>query len=441
MLLKLRYYFRLTLAFISKFKGIFLIGILFGILVFFFINFISPKFFNKKTQKIGYTGRFHTEDLPNEILELISNGLTKINKNGEVEPDIAASWSTPDKGKTWIFTLKDDITWQDEQKLTSADLNYNFSDVKIEKPDDKTIIFELNDEYSPFPAVVAKPVFRQGLLGTGDWKVNKISVAGGYVQELIITNTSGDKKIFKFYPNEERTKLAFKLGQVDVIENTFDPHPFENWSTAKIEQIVKQDAVVTLFFNTQDETLSDKSIRQALTYAINKKSFNAPRALSPVNSSSWAYNPQVKGYDYDQERAKELLDDLPDQVKNNLNIRLVTTPVLLPVAESISKMWQDVGINSNVLVSSVVPNDFQVFLAILDIPDDPDQYSIWHSTQTASNISKYQNPRIDKLLEDGRVELDLENRRKIYLDFQRFLLEDVPAAFLYNPPVYKITRK
>ena len=47
-----------------------------------------------------------------------------------------------------------------------------------------------------------------------------------------------------------------------------------------------------------------------------------------------------------------------------------------------------------------------------------------HSNQTATNISNYQNPRIDKLLEDGRAELTLVERSKIYLDFQRFLLED-----------------
>jgi len=44
-------------------------------------------------------------------------------------------------------------------------------------------------------------------------------------------------------------------------------------------------------------------------------------------------------------------------------------------------------------------------------------------------------------LEDGRIELDTEVRKKIYFDFQRFLLEDAPAAFLVNPVSYTVTRK
>ncbi|MCS7092795.1 MAG: peptide-binding protein, partial [Patescibacteria group bacterium] len=78
--------------------------------------------------------------------------------------------------------------------------------------------------------------------------------------------------------------------------------------------------------------------------------------------------------------------------------------------------------------------------AIYDIPLDPDQYSLWHSMQTESNISKYANPRIDKLLEDGRVTIDIQERKKIYLDFQRFLLEDAPCVFLYHPEYYSIVR-
>ena len=92
-------------------------------------------------------------------------------------------------------------------------------------------------------------------------------------------------------------------------------------------------------------------------------------------------------------------------------------------------------------VSSVTPTEYDAFLVIFDIPPDPDQYTLWHSTQAGSNISRYKNPRIDKLLEDGRLNLDTEARKKIYLDFQRFLLEDAPAAFLFHPTWYTISRK
>ena len=71
-------------------------------------------------------------------------------------------------------------------------------------------------------------------------------------------------------------------------------------------------------------------------------------------------------------------------------------------------------------------------MATVDIPKDPDQYSLWHSTQATTNISKYKNPRIDKLLE---IELSLiKIQGKNIFRFSKILVEDVPAIFLYHPP-------
>lgn len=439
-MLSFRYFIRLTDAFFSRFKGILFVGALLGILIFLFAQVLSPLFL-KKTERIGIPGRYRSDNLPTFILEEVSSGLTKINENGIVEPALAENWESPDKGKTWIFHLRDNIFWQDGKPVTSKAIKYEFNDVEIETPDNKTIVFKLQDPFSPFPSVVSRPTFKKGLLGTGEWKVTKLTVTGGYVQKLVITDKKKNKKIYKFYPTEERAKLAYKLGYVDRLINIFDPKPFDTWQTAKVEKQINTGQVVSIFFNTKDPLLSEKGVRQALNYAIDKKAFEGKRAISPISPNSWVYNPQSKSYDYNPKRAKELLNDLPKQMRENLEIKLVTTPVLLPVAEKIANYWEKIGVRTVLQVTSVIPEDYQAFLAVFDIPKDPDQYSFWHSTYSTINISKYQNPRIDKLLEDGRVELNLEERRKIYLDFQRFLVEDSPAAFLFHPPSYTIIRK
>jgi peptide/nickel transport system substrate-binding protein len=210
----------------------------------------------------------------------------------------------------------------------------------------------------------------------------------------------------------------------------------------KVTKTTNTGEYVAVFFDTQDKTLSDKNLRQALSYAINKDALGGERAISPISVDSWAYNSQVKPYDYDSVKAKQMIDDYKKSAKvDSLSISLTTPPILLAQAESVAKDWQAVGVNVNLQVISNVPTDYQAFMAIFDIPDDPDQYSIWHSTQTATNITHYQNPRIDKLLEDGRSTINIEDRKKIYLDFQRFLVEDSPAAFLYYPTTYTISRK
>ena len=440
-MLTLRYLVRLLAAFLARFKGIFLISIALGIISFMVLQLLGPTLFSRSTKKIGITGRYRTDNLPNFIIGEVGDGLTKLDESGVVEPSLASSWETPDKGKTWYFHLRDDIYWQDGKEVTSDTIGYDFSDVEIELPDEKTVVFKLQNAFSPFPTVLSKPTFKKGLLGTGAWRVKNITVAGGYVQELILTNKEEGKIIYRFYPTEERAKLAYKLGQIDTLINIYDPIPLDTWKTVNAVKGSNSNQVISIFFNVQDKYLSDKTLRQALVYAIDKESFDGERAYGPLPPTSWAYNPQVKTYGYDKLRAKELIENLDEEQIKDLEIKLVTTPILLPTAERIAKYWEAIGVKTVLQVSSGIPADYQALLAVFEIPKDPDQYSIWHSTQTATNISNYQNPRIDKLLEDGREELTMVERSKIYLDFQRFLVEDSPAAFLYHPTSYTINRK
>ena len=440
-MLTIRYFIRLLAAFIVRFRAIILLGAFLGGIAFLALRILGPSLLTRNTERVGMVGRYRTENLPGSVLNLIGNGLTKIKEDGTVAPDLASSWESPDGGQTWVFKLKDNIFWQDGKRVTSTSINYQFSDAQIERPDEKTLVFKLESAFAPFPYVVSKPTFSKGLLGTGEWRVTKATVSAGFIQRLVLVDKDGNRKIIKFYPTEERAKLGFKLGEIDILESIFNPEPFNEWGVVEVEKEVGNSRYVAVFFNTQDKLLGEKSFRQALAYAIKKDGFDGPRAVSPISPNSWAFNPQVKPYHYDSARAKELIDDLADELKENLTVSIVTTPALLSVAEAIAKDWAEVGVTGNVQVSSGIPAEYQTLLAIFDVGEDPDQYSIWHSTQTSTNISRYQTPRIDKLLEDGRVELNIEERKKIYLDFQRFLVEDSPAAFLYHPTNYTIKRK
>jgi peptide/nickel transport system substrate-binding protein len=402
-MLNLRYIIRLIIAFFSRFKTLILISVCIGVAFFFFLKFLIPSLTESKTLRIGMAGRFTLSTLPNSILSMIGDGLTKLDSSGIVEPSLASSWETPDKGKTWIFTLKDNLTWQDGKKVTSAGIVYQFSDLTIERPDTKTLIFKLQSPYSAFPTVVSRPTFKSGLMGTGEYRVTNISVNGNVVEQLSMRKGNSDRLVYKFYPTEEKTKLALELGLVDRITDIFNPAPLDTWKKMKIAENSDTSEYVGIFFNTQDGFLAEKNVRQALSYAINKNILGGKRTVSPIPINSWAYNSQVKPYDYDPVKAKTMLDEYKLSAKiSELQINLSTTPVLLIKAEAVAKDWQAVGVKVNVQVISQVPSDYQAFLAIFDTPEDPDQYSMWHSTQLATNLTHYQNPRIDKLLEDGR---------------------------------------
>lgn len=437
----LRYWFRFIITFVNRFKVILFFGIIIGILFFAFLQIaLSEYVFSPKTY-IGIIGRYHTDDLPIEITNLISQGLTQTNSDGTISPAIAKEWQRSDDGKKWVIKLNENYTWHDGTSVTSDNINYNFNGLTIEKNDDYTITFILENTYSPFLTVLSKPVFKKNLIGVGEWKVKNIKQRSGYINELILENTQNNiKRIYKFYPSEERAKTDFKLGKIDILLDLSDSSPFETWPNLTIEKNTKTNRVVVIFFNTTSDILGGKEIRQALSYAIDKNLFNKTRAISPISETSWAFNPQVKTYDFDSKRAKELIEDLPTEQIANFELKLVSSPNLINTAEIIKKYWEDVGIKVNLSSSPFIPDEFDAFLATYEIPSDPDQYGLWHSTQTTTNISKYNDPRIDKLLEDGRLELSEIARKKIYLDFQRFLLEDAPAIFLYYPESINIIR-
>jgi peptide/nickel transport system substrate-binding protein len=65
---------------------------------------------------------------------------------------------------------------------------------------------------------------------------------------------------------------------------------------------------------------------------------------------------------------------------------------------------------------------------------DPDfSYKHWHSSQIEKgiNVSSYRNPIVDRLLEDGRSEFDLERRKAIYYKYQKEMHDDPPGIFLF----------
>ena len=433
----MKFYLKFLLIFIYKFKYIIIFSIILGSLLFLFLSYILPNIKLTSKTQIGMVGRYTVDNLPSEISSLIGQGLVKIEDTGEIKPLLAQSWEMQEDGKKWVFNIRNDIYWQDKKKLNVNDINYNFSDVYVEKSG-SNISFTLKEPYIPFIVLLEKPIFKKGLLGTGEWKVDKLSIKGEFLQKIVIKKDS-EIKIIKFYPTEEQAKFAFKMGEIDTIQNISSSKPFNDWKDVKIEEYIKNNQVSMIFLNTQDPILSDKNIRLALNYGINKSTFKS-RAIGPLNPESYFYNPQVKEYDYDPEKSKTLIKDSKVKIPNDYIIKLISSPNLIDYAEEISKSWKEIGINSDVLVSSFIPSDYQAFLTTFDIPKDPDQYSLWHSTQSETNITKYKNLRIDKLLEDGRIEVNKEERKRIYLDFQRYLVEDSPAIFLFHTIWYDIIR-
>ncbi|MEK7533308.1 MAG: ABC transporter substrate-binding protein [Patescibacteria group bacterium] len=392
------------------------------------------------TERIGLVGEFSPSTLPQLIQNQVSVGLTSLSPDGTPVPALAASWEATNSGKTFIFTLRDDWKWHSGKPVTAHDINYNIRGVTLIPTGERTLIAYLQYPYSPFPTLVSKPIFLPGLKGIGSYKIGRIQLRGGTAKSIQLypaDNRNKRPKLYTFYQTEALAKLAFKLGEIDQLTDISSPSGIADWGVVHVDERTNYDRIVTLFFNMRNPELNDKAVRQGLAYGIPELPWE--RAGSPISSTSWAYAKNVRKYSYSPSEAKKLLKST-HLATTSAELTLSTFPAYLDVAQQIAAAWTALGVTTKVQVESAVPADFQVLLSAQDVPPDPDQYPFWHSTQTQTNVTGYVNVKIDKLLEDGRQELDQEKRKVIYTDFQRRLVEEAPAIFLYYPSLYTVTR-
>ena len=402
-------------------------------------------FIEKET--VGMVGPYTTDDLPQEILSKISKGLTKTGKDGTVKPDIAQKWKISPNGKAYAFILKKNLYFSDGSDVTSDNINYGFSDVSIIRPDKYTIVLNLKDTYSPFLTTVARPIFKKGFVGVGEYKVKKIKLNGDFVESVELYSEKNRKALIYqlFYPTASSLKTAFSLGEVSRITNlphiNFKNTTFNSYKNAKVEKKVNYNKLVTLFFNTKDSTLSSKALREGLWYTMPDNFLQGERNPSPLSSYSYANQEGLNTYREDLEHAKLLIEKSETATTSGkITLTIDTLSKYQETAKIIADIWKKLNIDTKIRVVNEVPSSFQIFLGEFNLSTDPDQYALWHSS-AINNITHYDNKRIDKLLEDGRKELNIEKRKIIYSDFQKYIFADPPASFLFFPYYYEVSKK
>lgn len=394
---------------------------------------------NQNQVSEGLVGTHEERDLPDVVLNLVSKPLISVDKSGTPSAELAESWEVNAEANIYKFKLKPDLFWSDGKKVVASDVFLFIPDVQVNAIDDSTLEFKLVETFSPFPTLLTKPILRKAptthgfeLVGVGPFKVASYKKDGPFVKTIDLTAVDGKLPgvTVTFYPNEKIAKTALKLGEVQSLLGIIESGDLD-FNNLDKKSYTNFNQLVTVFLNTEDPLLSDENLRLGLAYSAPEIE-NQEIAQTPLSPSSWAYNRGVKDYLNNAPKAAEALKKVEKGKEEK--ITLTATSSLQGIGEKVVESWNNAGLNTVLQVESGIPQNFQALLITQNIPSDPDQYSLWHSTQKGgTNISRISSPRIDKDLEDGRKTVDMETRKQKYQDFQRILLDQAPAVFLYFP--------
>jgi peptide/nickel transport system substrate-binding protein len=215
-----------------------------------------------------------------------------------------------------------------------------------------------------------------------------------------------------------------------------------------------------LGFNLKHKPFDDVRVRQAVNYAIDKQEIidgvllglGLPVASPYKPGTRWS-NPKLQPYPYDPQKAIALMkeagfedhdhDGILDRDGQPLSFEILTNQnkEREMSAVLVQRRLKEIGVDVKIRVVEwatfisrfIKTGDFNVVLLGWGLGLEPDQFNIWHSSQQAPgqfNFIGYKNPKVDKLLEAGRLELNPDKRMKIYYEFAEILLEDSPIVYL-----------
>jgi peptide/nickel transport system substrate-binding protein len=430
-------------------------------------------------------------DVDSDLSSLIYSSLFKYDANGQLINDLADNLTISANGREYLVTIKNNVKWHNGEKLTADDILFtvsliknsaynsplrsNLSAVEAEKVGEQIVKFTLAEPYTPFLelltfGILPKSVWENvnpSAAGLTDLNLKPIG-SGPYKFKSLVKNKDGDLKEYHLLLNEDyygqkpylkTINFKFFVDYAEMIK-AFNDNQLEGLSYLPFSErpeLLAQNSVwfhellrpqiVALFFNAnKNKAFANKNVRVALNQAIDKEQiikeiFDSvyQRADGPILKNSFAYNDNLKKYNYSPAEAQAVL-------KNNLastTLTVVDSGRNLMVAEKIKTFLEAAGVKTELKIifaeqaAEVIKNrNFEILLYGESIGGDPDVYAFWHSTQIGSrglNLAGYNNPEIDKLLAEARLTTNLEERRTKYQKFQELLTADAPAVFLYSP--------
>jgi peptide/nickel transport system substrate-binding protein len=432
--------------------------------------------------------RIGTDAYSEHIHGLLYSSLLSHDAEMNPAPDLAERWEVLDS-RTYVFHLRRGVRFHNGQALTSADVKYSFDSIlsgavktpkrgafraveSVSAPDDATVIFHLREPDASFlwnltrPGIGivprgAGPEIARHPNGTGPFRFVDMTTDENLALAANPDYFGGkpgiDRLRLRIVPDATVRALELRKGSADLALNSLTPDmTMAIGRTAGIETTQQPGTVLTyIAFNFDDPMLARKEVRQALAYATDRTALiryllrgQARPATSLLPPNHWAYEPNVKRYDYDPGQAEKLLDSAgfskgPDGTRLRLALKTSTDEFTRLLGAALQDQWKGVGVALELrplelatFYSDITRGSFQLYsLRWVGGNNDPQIFEYVFSSRkfppNGANRGHYRNPQLDALLDRAAAETDRKKRKEVFSAVQRIVAEDVPYIDLW----------
>jgi peptide/nickel transport system substrate-binding protein len=430
----------------------------------------------------------------------VFEALVYFDKNGELKPRLATSWSFSDDNKVLTMQLRKNVLFSSGAPFTSKDVVFSLNRNKltnmgiqdqlakhfnqVEAVDDYTVKFIFNEPNAQFlyqtcellyiisEADINKAgekAFVQNPIGTGPYKFAEWK-AGQYIDMVVNDKYWGDKSHVKegrvVFAQDDNTRVnMLKAGEVDMITNP----PWESIDSLKksgfnITKSPRANSIALTFSLINKGTpWSDGRVRQAINYCIDKDAiitklcYGVPEKLEWMFGWELGFDPSLQSaYPYNPQKAKQLM--IEAGYPNGFEMQVIYTPNvsnLKNVVDYITVSLKQIGINCNLIGLNLGPEFFGKIrslhedpeakaVAIWEIggPGNPDPIMNLTSQYYSGKASGlYNTLELDAIIEKGLSTIDNKERKKLIQEAYRIIDKDLPVIHIFRSANVFVTKQ
>lgn len=455
----------------------------------------------------GFIRFWATTTTSTEVIEMVFSTLYRFDEKQDIVPDLAVGQPVfSDDKLSMTIKIRNDAKFTDGKPVTADDVVFTYSIPinpdytgprkgafekmqKIEKVDDTTVKITFKEPHAGYIDMMIYNILPQHLLkdvpvkemdksaffkqpvGSGAYKLAEWK-QGQYLSFVRNENYYGgkpsiEKVTAKIIPDANAMMAQLQTGEINVIAVPAD-------NLAAVEQFAKTNDKIKLQkgialgqylfigWNLTNPLFQDKKVRQALTTAIDRKGIvdgvvegQGKVVNSQTAPTYWTYTDNVPKFDFNAEKAKQLLaeagwkdtngDGILDKDGKNFEFEMQVNQgnkVREKGVTVVQQQLKKVGINvtPRVVEGSAFTKNFQGknFESIYygwSISGDPNPKGIWHSAEIEKGLNtvSYKNAEVDKLIDEDLNTFDKAKRKELLNKIDALIAEDQPYTFLYSP--------